>query len=90
MVMSYEILFAREKNQLSAVTIPARPGISDINRVTFFTRLADFLFNTNIPLRASERFFKQISFHAKFTSVTASEVRKSQVFVSNDQSVFTA
>ena len=70
--MSYEILFAREKNQLSAVTIPARPGISDINRVTFFTLLADFLFNTNIPLRASERFFKQISFHAKFTFVIGS------------------
>jgi len=69
--------FRPSKNQLSAVKIPAKPGISDIKRAILFPGLADFLFNTNTPSRASERFFKQISFHAKFTSVTAFEARES-------------
>jgi hypothetical protein len=40
-----------------------------MHTLTFLSWLADSLFNSNTPSRVSECFFKQISFHAKFTSV---------------------
>jgi len=67
MAMNYEILFARAQNQLSDAKISARGGIFDINQSVVLPRLADSLPNTNTPSRVSERFIKQISFHAEPT-----------------------
>jgi hypothetical protein len=71
--MNYEIPFAPSRNQLSDAKFSSNGGIFDMHRLILFSQLADLLLNSNTPSRVSERFFKQISFHAKFTSVAGSE-----------------
>jgi hypothetical protein len=67
--MNYEIPFARVQNQLSDAKIATKGGNFSIKGLILFSQLADLLSNSNTPSRVSECFFKQISFHAKFTSV---------------------
>ena len=67
MVVSYEILFTRAQNQLHGAKISFKCGNLGINRFIFNLKLADFMLKTNTPSRISERFFKQIPFHAKYT-----------------------
>lgn len=68
MVVSYEILFTRAQNQLHGAKISSKYGNLGIKRFICPLKLADFMLKTNTPSRISERFFKQISFHAKYTS----------------------
>jgi hypothetical protein len=67
MVVSYEILFTRAQNQLHGAKISSKYGNLVIKRLICPLKLADFMLKTNTPSRISERFFKQISFHAKYT-----------------------
>ena len=67
MNVSYEILFAGAQSQLFVAKLSRDWGTLGIKKFIFFSQLADFLLNINTPSRASERFFKQISFHARFT-----------------------
>ncbi len=67
MAMNYEILFVRAQNQLRVAGISLSGGTVDIKGSIFSLQSAGSLLNTNISSRISERFFKQISFHAKFT-----------------------
>jgi len=67
MVVSYEILFTRAQNQLHGAKISSKYDNLGIKRFIFLLKLADFMLKTNTPSRISERFIKQISFHAKFT-----------------------
>jgi hypothetical protein len=73
MAMNYEIPFARAQNQLHAAKISSEGDKIGKKRSIFWPYLADSLLNTNISSRISERFFKQISFHAKFTFSTMFE-----------------
>jgi len=67
MVVSYEICFVRAQNQLHGAKMSSKYGNLDVNRFICSLKLANFVLKTNTPSRISERFFKQISFHAKFT-----------------------
>jgi hypothetical protein len=67
MVVNYEILFARAQNQLHSAKISSKNGNLGTKSFICSPYFADFLLKTNTPSRISERFFKQISFHAKFT-----------------------
>jgi len=67
MVVSYEILFTRAQNQLPGAKISSKYDNLGIKRFIFPLKLADFMLKTNTPSRISERFIKQISFHAKYT-----------------------
>ena len=73
MAMSYEIPFARAQNQLSDAKIAINGGNFDMQGLILLSQLAGFLSNSNTPSRVSECFFKQISFHAKSTSVAGLE-----------------
>jgi hypothetical protein len=73
MAMNYEIPFARAQNQLHVAKISSSGGKVGKKRSIFLPQLADSLLNTNISSRISERSFKQISFHAKFTFSTIFE-----------------
>jgi hypothetical protein len=73
MAMNDEILFARTKSQLLAAKISSNGGTVGIKRPIFSLQLAGSLLNTKISSRTSKRFFKQISFHAKFTFSTMFE-----------------
>lgn len=66
--MNSEIPFARAQNQLFAAKIAIKEGNFNMHVLILFSLLADLLPNSNTPSRVSECFFKQISFHAKFTS----------------------
>jgi len=68
-----EILFARAQNQLLAAKISSNGGTVGVKRPVFSLQLAGSLLNTKISSRTSKRFFKQISFHAKFTFSTMFE-----------------
>jgi hypothetical protein len=65
--VSYEILFTRAQNQLHGAKISSKYGNLGIERLICPFKLADFMLKTNTPSRISERFYKQISFHAKST-----------------------
>jgi hypothetical protein len=67
MVVSYEILFTRAQNQLHGAETSSKNDNLGIKRFICPLKLADFMLKTNTPSRISERFFKQISFHAKYT-----------------------
>ena len=67
MVVSYEILFTRAQNQLHGAEISSKNGNLGVKRFICPQEFADFMPKTNTPSRISERFFKQISFHAKYT-----------------------
>jgi hypothetical protein len=68
MVVSYEILFTRAKNQLHGAKISSKYGNSGIKRFICTLKLADLLLKTNAPSRIRECFIiKQVSFHAKYT-----------------------
>jgi len=65
--MNYEIPFARAQNQLHAARISFGDETIGKKKSIFWPKQADLLLNTDISSRISERSFKQISFHAKFT-----------------------
>lgn len=67
MVVSYEILFTRAQNQLHGAEISFKNDNLGIKRLTSPLKLTDFILKTNTPSRITERFFKTISFHAKYT-----------------------
>ncbi len=67
MVVSYEILFTRAQNQLPGAEISSKNDNLGVKRYICTLNFADFMPKTNTPSRISEHFFKQISFHAKFT-----------------------
>jgi len=67
MIVCYEIRIGRAQNQLHGADISSKNDNLGIKRSIFPLKLADFMLKTNTPSRISERFFKQISFHAKFT-----------------------
>lgn len=66
MVVCYEIRFTRAQNQLHGAKISSKYDNLDVKSRNCPLKLADFMLKTNTPSRISERFFKQISFHAKF------------------------
>jgi hypothetical protein len=67
MIVSYEIPFTQAQNQLHGAKISSKYGNLGIKIFVCLLKLADFMLKTNTPSRISERFFKQISFHAKHT-----------------------
>ncbi len=69
MVVSYEILFTRAQNQLHGAEISSKIDNLGIKRFICPLKFTDFILKTNTPSRITERFFKQISFHAKFTFI---------------------
>jgi len=73
--MNYEIPFARVQNQLSDAKIATKGGNFNMQGLILFSQLADLLPNSNTPSRVIECFFKQISFHAKFTSAAGPKDR---------------
>ena len=83
MVVSYEILFTRAQNQHPGAKIYFKYDNLGIKRFLCTPKLADFMLKTNTPSRISERFFKQISFHAKYTfshQINFPELKMSSIF----------
>jgi len=64
-----EIRFTQAQYQLVTAENRRNRGSFDIERSFPILPLADSVPNINTPSRVSERFFKQISFHAKLTFV---------------------
>jgi hypothetical protein len=69
MVVNDEIRLTQAHYQLFAAENCRDSGSFDIERSVPILPLADSVPNINTPSRVSERFFKQISFHAKLTFI---------------------
>jgi hypothetical protein len=66
-MVSNEIPFARAQYQLLAAKTPCNSDFFGIKKTAFFLQFADSMLNIQTPSQISERFFKQVSFHTKFT-----------------------